>query len=184
MANQIKVKWPAQNIYEDETHRLVTDEQIARWDDGIKIKTIRTTEDSFNDLIEPGFYRVSGDIKQTSPSSWPCNPRILVGGFVITKDSVNDDENNNVPLAVTQIFYDIYFNKYMRVGVPSVNSTPIDDPDNEYYISYYGSTDVIDWGDWVKVEYSLGEDYDAPEGITGDKETYYLETIYNGPPPS
>lgn len=182
MANQIKVKWPGQNIYEDETHRLVTDEQIARWDDGVKIKTIRT-DDNFNYLTNPGFYRVSGDIREIWHSTWPCNPRILVGGFVITKDSVNDDENN-VPLAVTQIFYDIYFNKYMRVGVPSVNSTPIDDPNNRYNTSYYGSTTSLEWGDWVKVEYSLGEDYNAPEGITGNKKTYYLETKYSGPPPS
>lgn len=43
------VKWLGSNIEEDSTHRLVTDEQIERWDKGAK--PIEITDENWKELI-------------------------------------------------------------------------------------------------------------------------------------
>lgn len=175
MANQIKVKWPGQNIYEDETHRLVTDEQIARWNkisDAPIIGTI-TPNNDFNDIYQSGFYHVeSSQINSDSVSNnAPTKNKYLIGGIVIAKKNACAKQPLSVPFAVIQIFYDIYLKKYMRVGVPQVGETNLGGDGGVYY-----GSDTIDWGDWAVVEYSLDEEFYQPEGITNDyRSTYYFE---------
>lgn len=126
------VKWPGSNIHEDESHRLVTDEQIAKWDSGVPKIEIKTYTD-MNDYTTTGFLYTteanigSHSVLENSPitKNFDCT---LLGGFVIAASRSDEDVQ-----IVTQVLYDAYLNQYMRNGY---------------------NKDGWVWGDWNKITYS------------------------------
>lgn len=123
------VLWLGENIYQDETHRLVTDEQIARWDKGTPDPI---AESDANNMIETGRYYHS-----TVPTNGPVDA--CEDATVSSMVNVFNDLNGSI---VQELFTtgadDIVLQKFIRVGK-------------------YDTTDTstITWNHWYEVGLSV-----------------------------
>lgn len=162
----VKVKWRGANVAQDETNRLVTDEQIERWDKGYKTVT------SANLAITGGLYNI--DIDEASDDSDILSAVITTCGYETKDDGASDD---------------YFLKKYNSVISSFSGYVVLDNIEGEDYIiqqfsdlfGYFDCRrigkvlkDDIFWGKWIIKSYAIEIDKYFPE-TTEEKAARILQ---------